>query len=406
MKINLGIIKYGLVLFAGMLSASGHLQAQGVVFMHNLDSALTRAKAEKKMVFVDFYTSWCVPCKVLSTTIFPLPEVGDYYNSNFINCKVQCDDKGAGELIGKKYKINAYPTLMFMDAEGNTVHSTAGTPDSKGLIELAKTAQDPARNQLAMISEWERGNRDHDFMVKYFSTLKKAYRAEKATADFEAYFKGLSKEKRLEKGMFELINIVKSAPFSAPFEFMESNKKAFYRTSGSKAVDSLIAVSYLWYLKAIHQNGMDIKDMTIFNADMQKFKAKGYPYYEEYATFYQVYEAKGIDDFMSRGTAFLSKYGTHNDSYTIALSQLLGNFTGKKDQGLAGIQWMEELLNRKRDPKYFQPYIYILWRNHKWDKAIAACNELKDMLNAEGKPINEIEKQIAQIKGYKVKYGD
>lgn len=406
MKVNLSVTKYGLVLIVGMLFASGRLQAQGVVFMHNLDSALTRAKAEKKMVFVDFYTSWCVPCKVLSTTIFPLPEVGTYYNSNFVNWKVQCDDKGAGELIGKKYKINAYPTLMFMDAAGNTIHSVAGTPDGKGMIELAKTAQDPNRNQLAIISEWERGNRSHQFMVKYFSTLKNAYRAEKATADFEAYFKGLSKERRLEKGMYELINIVKSAPFSASFEFMEANKKAFYRTSGAKTIDSMIAVSYLWYLKGIHQHGLDTKDMTRFNSDMEKFRTKGYPYCDEYAMFYQVYEAKGIEDFMSRGTAFLSKYGTHHDSYTIALTQLLGNFTGRKDQGLAGIRWMEELLGRKREPKYLRTYIYILWRNHQWDKALAACNELKDSLASEGKPTTEIEKQIAEIKSYKARYKD
>jgi len=407
MKINLRFIKFRFALVAGILFAlAGQLQAQGIVFMHDLDSALARAKAEKKIVFVDFYTSWCVPCKVLSTTVFPLPEVGSYYNGNFINCKVQCDDKGAGELLGKKYKINAYPTLMFLDAGGNTIHSMAGTPDSKGLIELAKTALDPNQNQLSMIQEWEHGNRDNDFMVNYFSTLKKAYRAEKATSDFETYFKGLSKEKRLEKGIFELINIVKSPPFSAPFEFLESNKKVFYNSSGTGTVDSFISNAYLWYLKGVHRNGQDLKDMTKFDSEMQKFKAKGYPYYDEYAMFYQVFSANGIEEFMSRGNEFLLKYGKDNDSYAINLTLLLGNLTGKKDQGHAGIKWMEELLGRKRDTRYFSPYIYILWRNHQWDKAITACAELRDRLSGEGKSTTEIEKQMEQIKGYKAKYND
>lgn len=396
--------KYRSGLLAGMILVSGGLQAQGIEFMHNLDSALAKAKAEKKMVFVDFYTSWCAPCKVLSATVFPLPEVGSYYNSNFINCKVQCDDKGMGEIIGKKYKINAYPTLMFMDGEGNNMHSMAGAPDGKGLIELAKTAQDPAKNQLAIVQEWEQGNREQTFMIHYFTTLRTAYRYEKATADFETWFNGLSKAKRQEKGMFELFRIVKPAPFTAPFEFLENNKRSFYRISGAASVDSFIAATYLGYLAALQRNGSDEKGMTKFNEEMKQFKAKGYAYYDEYAMYFDVFNSKDVQTLSRKGTEFLSKYGKKNDAYFVSLSSLMGNFTGGKDKGIAGIQWMEELLSKDRNPKYFNTYIYILWRNHHWDEAIAVCNEFKDYLTREGKPTGNIERQIEQIKGYKEKY--
>ena len=42
----------------------------GVDFRHlTFDEALAKAKAEKKLVFVDCYTTWCGPCKVMSPTV-------------------------------------------------------------------------------------------------------------------------------------------------------------------------------------------------------------------------------------------------------------------------------------------------------------------------------------------------
>jgi thiol:disulfide interchange protein len=116
------------IILLGMLCAPAIVQAQGIAFLHDLDEALAKAKVENKMVFIDFYTSWCGPCKVMSNEIFPQATVGTFFNSNFINCKVQCDDKGVGVELGKKYQISAYPTLMFVDKNGNVVHSTAGAP--------------------------------------------------------------------------------------------------------------------------------------------------------------------------------------------------------------------------------------------------------------------------------------
>ncbi len=309
------IVKIFLSALTIWMCTADTVKAQGIEFTHNFDSALTIAKAQNKMVFVDFYTSWCGPCKMLSTQVFPLPEVGSYYNANFINLKIQCDDKGAGEIIGKKYNINAYPTLMFMDAAGNNIHSTAGALDAKGLIELAKTAQDPRTNQLSMVREWESGNREHDFVTKYLGALEESYRGDKATADFEAWFNSMNKKQKTSKETFKLISLVKSAPFSVPFEFVENNKKDYYRSAGKKIVDSFIATTYLWYFKGTQLSGLINKDLTKFNTEMAKFKAKKYPYYEEYAEFYSVFDSKDskgkddINEYMRRGTAFLAKYG-------------------------------------------------------------------------------------------------
>lgn len=47
------------------------------------DEALAAAKAENKMVFIDFYTDWCGPCKAMARDVFPQKAVGDYMNEKW-----------------------------------------------------------------------------------------------------------------------------------------------------------------------------------------------------------------------------------------------------------------------------------------------------------------------------------
>jgi thiol:disulfide interchange protein len=49
---------------------------------------LVQAKAENKPIFVDFYTEWCGPCKMMSKQVFTDKEVAKYYNTNFISVKI------------------------------------------------------------------------------------------------------------------------------------------------------------------------------------------------------------------------------------------------------------------------------------------------------------------------------
>src|SRR5690606_25367863 len=101
---------------------------------------LGKAKAENKLVFIDAYTTWCGPCKWMSKNIFTNDTVADYFNSNFINAKIDME-KGEGIYIAKKYDVRCYPNLLFVDGDGNIVHRTAGAdPDIQSYITMGDKA--------------------------------------------------------------------------------------------------------------------------------------------------------------------------------------------------------------------------------------------------------------------------
>lgn len=91
----------------------------------DFNSTLVKAKTENKLIFIDFYTSWCGPCLKFTQTVLTDEEVGKYMNSTFINLKYDAE-KGEGITLSKKYNVKSYPTLLIIDHEGNVVEDVMG----------------------------------------------------------------------------------------------------------------------------------------------------------------------------------------------------------------------------------------------------------------------------------------
>lgn len=110
----------------------------GIKFMEaNWANALKEAQKQNKLIFLDAYTSWCGPCKMLKSNTFTDKEAGEFYNKNFINVAIDME-KGDGPSLAGKYGVNAYPTLIFADASGKMVAYTKGYIDAIQLIEFGK----------------------------------------------------------------------------------------------------------------------------------------------------------------------------------------------------------------------------------------------------------------------------
>ena len=129
----------------------------------NFKSILQKAKKENKLIFLDAYTTWCGPCKLMAKNIFPLQKVGDYYNANFVNAKIDME-KGEGLELAKKYKVQAYPTYLFIDGDGKEVHRTLGYVKEDDFIQFGKVALQPENRLSSLIKRFEEGETNPDFL--------------------------------------------------------------------------------------------------------------------------------------------------------------------------------------------------------------------------------------------------
>ncbi len=136
--------KIFLLLFAALFVA-GQAPAQstgGIEFESgSFTDVLKKAQESGKLVFMDCYAVWCGPCKLMAKEVFPQKIVGDYFNKNFINYKLDME-KGEGVDIAKKYGIKAYPTFLILNGDGKELgRIVGGAPAEEFIKKVQKTVE-------------------------------------------------------------------------------------------------------------------------------------------------------------------------------------------------------------------------------------------------------------------------
>lgn len=101
------------------------------------DEARIKAHAEDKVVMVDFYTAWCVPCKTLDKQTWPDPGVRKWLERRCISLEIDAVKEAA---LAKHYHVKAYPTMIFVRPDGALLGSVVGFHDPAGFREKAAAA--------------------------------------------------------------------------------------------------------------------------------------------------------------------------------------------------------------------------------------------------------------------------
>ncbi|MFK7982055.1 MAG: thioredoxin family protein [Saprospiraceae bacterium] len=104
------------------------------------EAALQKAKQENKIIFIDVYADWCAPCKRMDYNVYNKRSVGNYYNRNFINIKVDSDNR-LGKILDRKFNIQYLPGYLFINGDEEVIYKSSSYKAVDSFISLGKRAQ-------------------------------------------------------------------------------------------------------------------------------------------------------------------------------------------------------------------------------------------------------------------------
>lgn len=214
---------------------SHYIQANGINFIeNNLNEALKQAQSTQKLIFVDAYTTWCGPCKMMAKTVFPDANVSALYNTRFINLKMDME-KGEGIAMAKRYDVTAFPTLLFLDGDGQIVHKALGFHDINDFIELGKTALDSDQSLSAWTKKYDKGNREAAFLKEYALKLAAAYDSRRSDVG-EEYLK-TQKDWTTDDNLDFIYRLTEKAN-SKFFDYFIQNRSAFEKKYSPSEIEA------------------------------------------------------------------------------------------------------------------------------------------------------------------------
>ena len=102
-----------------------------IPWMENVPHAVAEAGRTGKPVLVDVWATWCAPCKMMEETTYRDAEVREAIQ-NFVPLKVDADLQ---QLFIQRYRINAYPTVLVLDADGEEITRLLGLIEAPVMLE-------------------------------------------------------------------------------------------------------------------------------------------------------------------------------------------------------------------------------------------------------------------------------
>ena len=377
-----------------LFSLNLYSHGEGIVFFQGTFSeAKAEAAKQHKLIFMDCFTTWCGPCREMSSKAFPDKNVGDYFNAHFI-CMQMDMEKGEGVDIQKQYNIDAFPTSLFLNESGVIQDVHVGYSSPEQFIESGKTALDVDNNYVGLEERFKIGENDTSFLKKFIAATydRDLDNGEKA---LKIYWDDILETDLYKAENFNLFHYYEKDINSVAYKFIFAHQNEFlekyvskndYSKFGRRAKLAMQNDSDMMYLKAAQaiKPALDKNDTVLFkqakNIAMQsKYDESRYIVCITEIPYCKLTGRWG--DFLKETQIYLSAYGAAKPYLYNGIAWSIYENADDQTALAKALEYSETSLKYSKDYENEDTYAHLLYKLKRYDEALKAANEAIELAN-------------------------
>ncbi len=171
------------------LAFSSPLLADGPFRELSFNEALAASLKEERAVFIDFYTTWCPPCKQLDEVTWKDERVIQWLKDNTVALKIDAEVEAE---LAQRFAVGAYPTLLFVGSDGKELGRFVGYKGPDEFLSEAPAAMKGETESDRVRKKLEEKPNDFGLRMDLGSALHQEGRFEEALAEYIwCYDKGI-----------------------------------------------------------------------------------------------------------------------------------------------------------------------------------------------------------------------
>lgn len=350
------------------------LTSQGISFFEgSFEEARQLAAKEGKLIFMDSYAKWCGPCKRMARDVFTVEEVGDFFNANFVNLKMDMETE-EGRLLNKTYQVAVYPTLFVLDADGDIILREKGYRDARGLLQVGRKALLPSESEmLDMADQFESGEYDVLFLVDYLQALQWTGKDGQSNVMAKLAESVSPNDMQLEKVQQAFLGYSPLASGYYPTQILKDYQNVFIDRVGKEDFEETVLsiLKGLWYGATKEEYGRFMTHED-FDSYYDVFKAINNKRYKSEVYLWKMDFAEAFGDWdgylKAANTYFKSKDGKTDTEALMNASWSLYHLNSSYDGQV--LAWTNRVM--ERSPNQSAPYFlqaYLFMRQENFEKA-------------------------------------